>query len=294
MIPSISRSKLQKLIQDGHTKVGDEVITSNKWPLNIDDEVHISIPEVAPSTLEKNDIPLDIVFEDEHLAVINKPAGISVHPGSGISSGTIANALLAHFGTNLSNASDPVRPGIVHRLDKDTSGLMIIAKTDKAHLLLTDMLKERTISRKYLALVKGAPLHLAGTIQTHYGVSKNDRRRMVVKRGGDTIAITHYRVLEKFRNSLSLIECSLETGRTHQIRVHLSYKKHPIIGDMMYGERVINLDAFSEETQSLVRGLKRQFLHAYKLEFEHPITGEYLEFEAALPDDLQEVISILH
>ncbi len=293
MIPSVSRSKLQKLIEEGHLSVDGIIVTLNRFMLLEGQSIEITIPKAQEVKLEKSDIPLDIVYEDEYLAVINKPAGISVHPGSGISSGTIANALVAHFGANLANASDPVRPGIVHRLDKDTSGLMLIAKTDESHSILTEMLRERLISRRYLALVKGVPLHLAGTISTFYGVSKNDRKKMVVKRGGGKLAVTHFKVVEKYRDTLSLLECSLETGRTHQIRVHLAYKKHPIIGDPVYGTNVINLDTFDVDTQSAVRGLKRQFLHAYQLEFEHPITGEEVFLEANAPEDLNNILSLL-
>lgn len=296
-LPSHSRNYIQDQISAGYVYLNDKLCTKPSHKLEENDVVSIQLDnrsEVKDYTLEPYAMSLDIRYEDEHLAIINKPTGISMHPGAGVKSGTLANALVHHFGKNLAETSDPTRPGIVHRLDKDTSGLVIVAKTSKAHHLLAKMIKNRQVSRAYLALVKGALTPPVGTIRTYYGRSKSNPKKMTVKHLSKREAITHYVTKGVLADStFSLVECKLETGRTHQIRVHLAHKKHPIIGDQMYGS-FVNLSHLELETQNLIKNLKHQFLHAYKLAFEHPITHEHLEFEQPLPHMLELILQSIN
>lgn len=296
MFADISRTQLQKSIKASLVKLNGEVCTNCKHLVEENDEITVDLsPIKKESNMQPYDLDLEAVFEDEHLAIINKPPYISVHPGAGNLNCTIANALIAKYGSALSDVADPSRPGIVHRLDKDTSGLMIIAKTNAAHLLLSSMLAEREIRRYYIALVYGSFSPFSGTITTFYGRSKRDPKKMCVKRHGRKIAITHYKALETFNNeTLSLVECKLETGRTHQIRVHMEYAKKPVVGDQTYGRSLNhNLSLLSDDAKLGIKNLKRQFLHAYKLEFTHPITEEEISIESTLPNDLSTVINAL-
>lgn len=296
-LPLLSRNHIQDRINDGQVTINDKICLKSSYKLESEDSVSINLIKNSPSSeyrLEPFAFDLDIKLEDEHLAVINKPAGISMHPGAGIKNCTLVNALVHHFGQNLAQTSDPLRPGIVHRLDKDTSGLVIIAKTSKAHHLLANMIKHRLVNRAYLALVKGALTPPVGTIRTFYGRSKSNPKKMAVKHLSNREAITHYITKEIYANaSLSLVECKLETGRTHQIRVHLAHKKHPIVGDTVYGS-FTNFSACPDEAQILLKKLKHQFLHAYKLSFEHPITLEKLEFEQQLPNNLGAILKAIN
>lgn len=292
----LSRTKIKKLIESGSVSVNNSVQKDSDYKMKFEDEVALQTEQEQTFVLAKHDVDLDIVYEDESILIINKPAGMTVHPGAGNHQDTLVNVLLAHRGDSLSSgAGNDQRPGIVHRLDKDTTGLMIVAKNDSIHYQLSQMLAEREIKRSYLALVYGAFHPLFGTIKTLYGRSKRDPKRMDVMRSSGKEAITHYTTIESFYSGiLTLIECSLETGRTHQIRVHTDYKGHPVVGDQTYGRsKNFNLNDLSPEARAAVKSFGRQALHAYKLSFTHPVTGEELAFEAKLPDDFQELVNVL-
>ncbi|MFW5951552.1 MAG: RluA family pseudouridine synthase [Gemmatimonadota bacterium] len=283
-IPELSRSRVAQLIADGRVRLnGAEARKSER--LEPGDTVDVEVPDPAPSQLAAEDIPLDIVFEDEDLAVIDKPAGLVVHPAPGHRSGTLVNALLHHL-DDLSGIGGVKRPGIVHRLDKDTSGLLIVAKHDRAHRRLSSALKRREIRRIYLAACWG---HLAEdrlTVDAPVGRSQRNRKRMAVVETGRR-AVTRFERVERWA-AADLVRALLETGRTHQIRVHLAHIGHPVIGDPQYGAGGARGISGSGRVwaRELERRVPRQFLHAHRLEFEHPRTGEPLAFEAPLPAPL--------
>ena len=266
-LESMSRSKIQILIADGFVLVNDEATKAN-YKLEAGDKVVVYVPEPETVDIEAEDLPLDIIYEDEDIVLINKAQGMVVHPGAGHPKGTLVNAILYHI-KDLSGINGEIRPGIVHRLDKDTSGIMIVAKNDEAHVNLSEQLQARSVKRKYHALVHGVLPHEHGTINAPIGRDPKDRQKFTVIRDGKE-AISHFKVLERFKG-FSLLEVSLETGRTHQIRVQLNYIEHPVAGDKIYGPR-----------KSLEGN--GQFLHARMLEFEHPRTGETMSFEAELPE----------
>lgn len=256
--------------------------------------IHVALPKSPPPDLAPENIPLDVLYEDEHLLVVNKPAGMVVHPAYGNPSGTLVNALLYHCRT-LSTAADPARPGIVHRLDKDTSGLLVVARSDAAHAHLARQFSRHTIEREYQAIVWGLFQVPTGVIETQLGRSKSDRKKMAVVTEGK-ISITEYSLLESFRY-LSLIRLKLRTGRTHQIRVHLAHIRHPVLGDPAYGGRQIAWGPRTQrqkaEVQRLLKILPRQALHARTLGFVHPVTGHRLTFDSPLPQDMAAVLEIL-
>ncbi len=256
--------------------------------------IHVALPKPPPPGLVPENIPLDILYEDAHLLIVNKPAGMVVHPAYGNPSGTLVNALLYHCRT-LSAAADPARPGIVHRLDKDTSGLLVVARSDAAHAHLARQFSRHTIEREYQAIVWGLFQVPTGVIETQLGRSKSDRKKMAVVAGGK-ISITEYFLLEPFRY-LSLIRLKLRTGRTHQIRVHLAHIHHPVFGDPAYGGRQIvwgpRTPRQKAEVQRLLKILPRQALHARTLGFVHPVTGHRLTFDSPLPQDMAAVLKIL-
>lgn len=272
-----SRSQIQQWLKDGFVTVNGDVVKSN-YKVKAADEIEIIRQEPAPLTVEAEDIPLEIVYEDDDVVVVNKPQGMVVHPSAGHASGTMVNALLFHI-KNLSSINDVIRPGIVHRIDKDTSGLLMVAKNDEAHESLSQQLKDKTVIRRYVALVHGEIPHDKGTIDAPIGRSKINRQSQTVIDGGKP-AVTHFTVLENFED-YTLIECQLETGRTHQIRVHMQYIKYPIAGDPLYGPR------------KTLPG-QGQYLHAKTLGFVHPKTGEELYFEAELPENFQEILKTLN
>jgi 23S rRNA pseudouridine1911/1915/1917 synthase len=249
-------------------------------------------------------MPLDIIFEDEHLLVINKPAGLTVHPSDSSNEPTLVHGLLAHCGASLSGIGGIARPGIVHRIDKDTTGLLVVAKHDQAHQHLSAQLKSRTLSRHYMALCWGVPKPANGTIQTFIGRSPRDRKKMAVLSCGGREAITHYTLEEKFRASetqeivyfASRIGCKLETGRTHQIRVHLAHIGNPLIGDTLYGANGVRKMAgleISDAIRTALTSFQRQALHAQSIRFIHPKTAEVMQFETPLPTDLSTLINLL-
>src|SRR6516165_9605846 len=286
-LPGLSRTRVQSLIKQGHASRGGATIEDVKYRVKPGDRFELTLPSVAPSGVGPESIPLNIVYEDDALIVIDKPAGLVVHPGAGHSTGTLVNALVAHCGESLSGIGGVARPGIVHRLDKDTSGLMVIAKTDVAHRGLAELFARHDLERVYLAFTRGAPKRAGGTIRTQIGRSSRDRKKMAVLPRGGREAVTHYKVERHFgseaRPLAARIACRLETGRTHQIRVHLASKGAPCLGDPVYGS-----GAPAEPVRRAVAeaGLQRQALHAAVLGFRHPATGEMLRFESPLPADM--------
>lgn len=272
----LSRSRIARLSLEGRVLV-DGRPRKPSFHLAAGQVVRVEVPPPAPAVLRAEAIPLDVVYEDEALLVVNKPAGLTVHPGPGHPTGTLVNAVLARVG-DLRGVGGELRPGIVHRLDKDTSGLLVVAKSDAAHRSLAAQLKARTMSRTYLAVVRGRLGPDAGTVRAAVGRHPLHRTRQAVTEAGRP-AVTHYRVLERF-DGATLLECSLETGRTHQIRVHLAHLGHPLLGDPVYG-------------RAGPGGLGRQALHAARLEFTHPLTGARAEFTAPLPADLEALLARL-
>jgi 23S rRNA pseudouridine1911/1915/1917 synthase len=296
-ISTLSRTKIKKSIEDGDVLLNGKAMMESDYKVKIGDEISITLADKKSFKLSKHESTLDIVYEDEDIIVINKPSGLTVHPGAGNHQDTLVNILLAHREGALSSGGGNMdRPGIVHRLDKDTSGLMIIAKNDLAHNRLTEMMANREISRTYLSIVYGALHPLNGTIKTQYGRSKREPKKMSVMRSGGKQAITHYNTLEVFgENAASFIECKLETGRTHQIRVHMDHKGHTVVGDQVYGRsRNFNLNSLDSKSRDAIKALKRQALHAYQLELIHPISGNPLFFKVDLPQDMAKILDLLH
>lgn len=268
-----SRSQIQIWLKDGGVLVNGETVKTN-YKVRPDDVIHVTVPDAEPLDIEAEDLNLEIVYEDADVLVVNKPRGMVVHPAPGHTSGTLVNGLM-HQVTDLSGINGIMRPGIVHRIDKDTSGLLMVAKNDKAHVSLVDQLVKKTVTRKYIALVHGHIPHDKGTIDAPIGRDARDRQSMTVVDSGKH-AVTHFRVLERFGN-FTLIECRLETGRTHQIRVHMKYIGYPLAGDPKYGpKKTIEFDG--------------QALHAAVIGFIHPRTEEYMEYEAPLPQVFTDLI----
>lgn len=269
-LDGFTRSSVQKLIDDENVRVNQKPVAKN-YKCKAGDRVEIFIPDAKPLEAVAQNIPLDIVFEDEYLLVVNKPKDMVVHPANGNPDGTLVNALLYHCGDSLSGINGVIRPGIVHRIDKDTSGLLIVAKTDKAHLGLAEQIKEHSFSRAYEAVVYGNIKDDEGTVCAPIGRDTKDRKKMCVTDKNSKNATTHYQVIKRY-GDFTHIRCILETGRTHQIRVHMAYIGHPVAGDPVYGPKKV------------ITRLHGQCLHAKHIGFVHPITNEYLEFESALPD----------
>jgi 23S rRNA pseudouridine1911/1915/1917 synthase len=297
-----SRSRLQALIKQGAVSVAGKPITEPKRKLAAGEVVAIELPEPEPAEPLGEDIPLDILYEDDELIVVNKPAGLVVHPGAGNWTGTLVNALIHHCGASLSGIGGVRRPGIVHRLDKDTSGVLVAAKTDRAHKALSEAFADhgRTgdLERAYVALVWNIPARTAGTVDAPLGRAADRVRRAVVPEGRDDArhAVTHYEVLERFGEGgtgvqAALVDCRLETGRTHQIRVHMAHIGHPLVGDRDYGQGFrTKANRLPEPAKSLAERFPRQALHARLLVFRHPATEELMSFEAPMPDDLSGLV----
>ena len=280
MMPEYSRSFIQKLFENGSITVGGDPCSEKKRKAAAGDIVEITIPQPERLEVEAEDIPLDIVYEDDELLVVDKPAGMVVHPAPGNHSGTLVNALMYHCGDALSSINGVIRPGIVHRIDKDTSGLLMVAKTDRAHNALSAQLAEHSITRRYKAIVYSNIKEDEGTVDKPIGRDPGNRLRNAVVYTNSKNAVTHYRVLERV-GGFTLVEAVLETGRTHQIRVHMAYIRHPLLGDTLYGPAKNRY------------GAKRQMLHAGVLGFVHPVTGEYMEFNSPLPQDFEDVLAKL-
>lgn len=287
-IPDESRSQIQSFIRKGYLRVNDEQVKSG-YRIRPGDRIELDIPQTLPSGKPfPEQIPLNILYEDSDLAVINKPSGLVCHEGAGVRSGTLVNALLHHMGPL--EAGDPARPGIVHRLDKMTSGVMLIAKNKHSHRHLSQQFKNREVNKEYVALVHGCPSPASGTIDIPLGRDPVNRTKISVRARHKRSAITHYSVERKF-GSLALLGIRIETGRTHQIRVHLAQKGHPIVGDSVYGpNRERSLPAKLIEP---ARRLQRPFLHSRLLEFHHPRSGEHLSFRASLPAELENFLAAL-
>ena len=265
-----SRSFLQKQLKEGNVKIGEKTVKSI-YQLSEEEEITVLIPDNKEPDIEPENIPLSILYEDEQLLVVDKPKGMVVHPSAGHYSGTLVNALLYHCKGNLSGINGVLRPGIVHRIDKDTTGALLVCKTDLAHRDLAQQLKEHSITRRYRAIVHGNLKEEEGTIEGAIGRHPTERKKMAINPKNGKPAVTHYKVLEHYKN-YSYIECRLETGRTHQIRVHMSSIGHPLVGDFVYGPKKCPFP-----------NLEGQTLHAMILGFVHPVTKEYLEFTAPLP-----------
>ena len=310
---ALSRTRLARLIAEGAVTRGGEVLSDPKAKVAEGDEIVIAVPQAEESHIGPEDIPLDIVWEDDDLVVVNKPAGMVVHPAPGTPTGTLVNALLHHFGGKLSGVGGVARPGIVHRIDKDTSGLLVVAKSDRAHHGLAAQFEAHSADRAYRAICYGVPNQgdprLLGTrgvsvepggvlcIQSGLARHKTDRQRQAVFFDGQgRHAVTRARVLESFGAppAMALLECRLETGRTHQIRVHMAHAGHGLVGDPVYGgRRKPPVKAIGEAAATEVAGFDRQALHAAELGFDHPATGERLRFEAPLPADMQSLLEAL-
>lgn len=283
-----SRARLQHLIADEEVLVNGKPAKSS-YKLNVNDEIEVELVASPATTFAPENIPLDIIFEDDALIVVNKPAGLVVHPAAGIQTGTLANALAYHF-EKLSTSAGAVRPGIVHRIDKDTSGLLAVAKTEIAHERLADQFRERKIFKSYLALVHGVVARETGRIEEPLARDPRNRTRMAIVRGGRG-ALSLYKVRRRF-DRFTLLDVEIKTGRTHQIRVHLASLKHPVVGDEVYGGGRDNTVRDSK-VRVEIRKLGRHFLHAAELGLRHPISGEQLRFQAPMPANLQHLLDVL-
>lgn len=294
-VPDLSRSRLKALILDGRVAVGGATIGDPAYHVGAGDTIRIVVPEAAPAEPEAEDIPLDIVFEDDQIIVINKPPGLVVHPAAGHETGTLVNALIAHCGDSLSGIGGVKRPGIVHRLDKDTSGLLVVAKTDRAHRSLSkqfaDHGRTNEMRRGYLALVWGAPNRPHGTVNAPIDRHPGAREKMAVRQNGRE-SVTHWKLLEQYagvdgKPVAAAIACELETGRTHQIRVHMAHLGHPLLGDETYGAGFkTKIKQLPPNAQEQLGALGRQALHAYLLTLEHPVTGDVMEWQTGWPSDI--------
>lgn len=279
LVPSLSRSAAQRLLSQGAVLLNGQVAEKSAR-VSAGDTLELTLPEVKPATAQPEDIPLDVVYEDDDVIVINKPKGLVVHPAAGHWDGTLVNALLHHCAGSLSGIGGELRPGIVHRIDKDTSGLLIVAKNDFAHQALSAQLKDHTLARTYECIVCGNLREDSGTIDAPIGRSPADRKKMCVTKVGGREAVTHWEVIARY-SGYTHLRCRLETGRTHQIRVHLSWRSHPILGDTVYGHKKPEL------------GLDSQCLHARELTFVHPRTGQPVTVSCPLPDWFQSVLEKL-
>lgn len=302
-MPQTSRSRLKQLIKQGDVLLKGAKIEEPNYRVKPGEQFSVNSPPPQPAVPQAENIALDVIFEDEHLIVINKPPGLVVHPAAGNWEGTLVNALLSHCGASLSGIGGIKRPGIVHRLDKDTSGLMVVAKNDHAHKGLSEQFaahgKDGKLERAYKTLVWAAPRHTRGLVNAPLGRKPNNRLKQAVLKKGGRPSVTHYEILQTFLEEekgplLTLLKCTLETGRTHQIRVHMAHIGCPVVGDVTYGAGFnTRVQKLPELAQNLLKNLKRQALHAYILGFEHPETGEKLHFENELPQDFSALLTSL-
>lgn len=309
-LPDISRSRLKSLIGEGQVILKESGQKMDKLSYKVKDGENfvVTIPEIVDPDPVGEDIPLDVYYEDDHVIVIYKPAGMVVHPAPGNNSGTLVNALIHHCGDSLSGINGVKRPGIVHRIDKDTSGLMVAAKSDKAHKGLAKQFAKHSLDRAYYAICWGVPNPTADEIYAPIKRDPKNRLKMAVREGGKE-SLTYYKVIKRLEPprkitsrqnvkqglppSLALVECQLETGRTHQVRVHMSHRGYPLVGDPLYSRRNNPQKNFSEKAKEAINGFKRQALHAYMIGFIHPITKEHLTFETELPNDMKQLIQAL-
>ena len=294
---SLSRTRIKNLILKKNLKLNNQILISPSKKVSTGDKLSLKIPEPKLASIKPYNFKLNIIYEDKDILIINKPAGIVVHPGAGNYDNTIVNALMNYCGENLSNIGDELRPGIVHRIDKDTSGLIVIAKNNFAHGNLSIQFNKHSIKRVYQLLIWGKLRPQTGTIKTLIKRSTKNRQLMEVGSTKGKIAITNYKTLEVFENNktptLSLVECKLETGRTHQIRVHMSYKGNNILGDKKYKKKYKKFKNIDTKLENLLLKLDRQYLHAKTLGFTHPVSGKEIEFSSFLPQELENILKML-
>jgi len=296
-LKELSRTRIQNLIKNGHVKLNNTYIDSPSKKVKKEVLITINLPEPEETTIKPNKIPLNVIYDDEDLLVINKNPGVVVHPGAGNYENTIVNGLLFKYKNNLSNIGGKLRPGIVHRIDKDTSGAIVIAKNDNAHIKLSKQFSNHSIKRVYEALIWGSLKPQNGKISEKISRSERNRQLMAVKKEKGKMAITNYKTLKIFQNSnlpkISLIECRLETGRTHQIRVHMNFKGNPIVGDKSYGKSKLKFKKINKKIEDEINNFNRQALHAKSLGFLHPKTNKEVSFEARRPKDFEKLIKSL-
>jgi len=287
-VPTLSRERLKTLIRSGAVEAGGQPVRDPSAKVRGEESLRVAVPEPEPAHNEAQDIPLTVIFEDEHLLVVDKPAGLVVHPAAGNFDGTLVNALLHHCGSSLSGIGGVARPGIVHRIDKDTSGLLVVAKTDVAHEGLAKQFAAHSIDRRYLAIVTGAPKQSEGVVDAPLARSSTNRKKIaIVENGRGKRAVTHWKRLNALREG-ALVECRLETGRTHQVRVHMASIGHPLVGDPVYGRSGKTHGKLLKELH-----FHRQALHATELGFTHPVTKRRLSFSSPMPPDMQELFKAL-
>jgi len=292
-LPDISRSRLKTLILDGHVAINNTPKTTVSFKVDAGNRIQIKLPPAVDDTPAAEDIPLDIIYEDDDLIVINKTANMVVHPAVGHLTGTLVNAILFHCGDSLSGIGGVKRPGIVHRLDRETSGLIVVAKNDMAHHGLSEQLKDRSLSRIYRAFAWRSPNLIKGWVDEPIGRHASNRIKMAVMKSSGREAKTNYFVHERYHDAASLLECKLESGRTHQIRVHMQHLKNPIIGDPLYGlveqesRSLLRRAGYDQTATDYIMEFKRQALHAHKIGFIHPATDEEMHFEVDMPEDMQ-------
>lgn len=292
--PEMSRSQIQRLIKSGNVSCDDDIIVDNSFKVRLDDSYQVFVPEAVDADPEPENLPIEIVYEDEDLIVVNKPAGMTVHPAPGSPNGTLVNALLYYCRDRLSGIGGVKRPGIVHRIDKDTSGLLVVAKNDMAHRHLSEQFFEHTIERTYFALVYGLPNTLNGRVEANLGRSPYDRKKMAVLQNGGKRAVTNYKTIENFKNFAALVQCNLETGRTHQIRVHMASLGCNLIGDQLYVKsKKTNIKGVDESIKRYVNSFPRQALHATTLGFKHPRSNEFVSFSSEFPEDFLQLLTSL-
>jgi len=296
-LSDLSRTRLQNLIKNKNVKINGNIINSPSKKIKSEDNIEVNFPPPTETHIKPSNIKLDILYEDDDLIIINKSAGVVVHPGAGNQENTIVNGLLFKYKKNLSNIGGKLRPGIIHRIDKDTSGVIVVAKNDNAHINLSKQFSEHTIKRKYEALVWGSLKPQSGIINEKIGRSERNRQLMAVKKEKGKISITNYKTIKIFKNTdlpkISLIECQLETGRTHQIRVHMNFKGSPIVGDKSYGKSKAKFKKINLVAKKIIDDFTRQALHAKSLGFIHPTTKKNVFFESKRPKDFDKLIKTL-
>lgn len=299
LFPDLSRSRIKVLIEQGQVTVQQQKITTPSHRVNAGDKISIVIPDAVDDTPAAENIPLDIVYEDDDLIVINKAAGMVVHPAAGNRQGTLVNALLYHCKNNLSGIGGVKRPGIVHRLDKETSGLMVVAKNDHAHHGLSAQLQDRSLSRVYRALVWRVPIIIKGSVNLPVGRHGTNRLKMAIRKSSGREAKTHYQLVESYGDALSWLDCKLESGRTHQIRVHMQHIKHPLVGDPLYGlpdqegRAILKKAGYDDKALETLMRFGRQALHAFEIGFIHPVSGQEMRFSCEFPEDLKIIENIV-
>ena len=296
-LTKLSRTRLQSLILDGQVRLNNVTVKNSSKKIKKDDKININFPKPVETSIKPNKIFLDILYDDEDLIIINKSPGVVVHPGAGNLNNTLVNGLLFKYKNNLSNIGGKLRPGIVHRIDKDTSGVIVVAKNDNAHINLSKQFSDHSIKRVYETLVWGSLNPKSGKISEKIGRNIKNRKLMSVRKEKGKIAITNYKTLEIFQNTnlpkISFLECRLETGRTHQIRVHMNFKGNPILGDKSYGKKKRKFKKINKDTEQIINNFNRQALHAKNLSFIHPRTQKELFFEAKRPTDFDILIKSL-